>query len=169
MNRVGIGYDVHRLGKDRALTLGGITIEYHLGLEGHSDADVLIHALMDALLGAAGLRDIGYYFPPADPRFSGISSLELLKQVRQMLAGKGWRLFNADTVVIAEAPALMPYIGKMVTAIASALEVPAGRITVKATTTEGLGFCGRGEGIAAQAVVLLENTATPGPAGQEAE
>jgi len=169
MNRVGIGYDLHRLVEKRDLFLGGVKIEHYMGLDGHSDADVLIHALIDALLGAAGMRDIGFHFPPGDDRYRNISSLILLGEVGKMLHREGWKLVNADTVVIAEAPLLAPYIDKMREKIAAALSVPRCRVAVKATTTEKMGVCGREEGIAAQAVILLEKVAHPGPAGHEAE
>jgi len=169
MNRVGIGFDLHRLTENRALVLGGVRIEYHRGLDGHSDADVLIHALIDALLGAAGLGDIGYHFPSDDQSYCGISSLTLLGRVKVLLDREGWKLGNADMVIIAEAPVIAPYIEGMRENIAAALDAAKSRISVKATTTEGLGVCGRQEGIAAQAVVLLEKTAHPGPTGHEAE
>ncbi len=169
MNRVGTGYDLHRLAKNEDLILGGVKIEHHLGLRGHSDADVLVHALIDALLGAAALGDIGIHFPPGDPRFRGISSLELLKETRDMLSRERWHLINADSVIIAEKPLLAPYIEAMRSNIAGILAVPLCRVSVKATTTEGLGVCGREEGIAAQAVVLLEKGGHPGPAGHEAK
>ncbi len=169
MNRIGIGYDLHRMVEKESLILGGVTIDYDFGLEGHSDADVLIHALVDALLGAAAMGDIGQHFPSTDERFRGIDSLELLKRVNVMLAGERCQLANADMVVIAEKPKLAPYIDQMRSNIARVLEVPLNRISVKATTTEGLGVCGREEGIAAQAVVMLEKCAPPGPAGHEAK
>jgi len=157
--RIGIGYDLHRLVGGRPLILGGVKIEYHRGLEGHSDADVLVHALMDALLGAAGLKDIGHYFPPHDPEYKGVSSLLLLKKVRHLVEKIGFQLVNADTVIIAEAPKLAPYIESMVENITSVLAAAPGSVSVKATTTEGLGDCGRGEAIAAQAVALLKRDA----------
>ncbi len=169
MNRIGIGYDLHRMVEKESLILGGVKIDYDFGLEGHSDADVLIHALVDALLGAAAMGDIGQHFPSTDERFRGIDSLELLKRVNVMLAGERCQLANADMVVIAEKPKLAPYIDQMRSNIARVLEVPLNRISVKATTTEGLGVCGREEGIAAQAVVMLEKCAPPGPAGHEAK
>lgn len=169
MNRIGIGYDLHRMVEKEGLILGGVKIDYDFGLEGHSDADVLIHALVDALLGAAAMGDIGQHFPSTDERFRGIDSLELLKRVNVMLAGERCQLANADMVVIAEKPKLAPYIDQMRSNIARVLEVPLNRISVKATTTEGLGVCGREEGIAAQAVVMLEKCAPPGPAGHEAK
>ncbi len=169
MNRIGIGYDLHRLVENESLILGGVKIDHELGLEGHSDADVLVHALIDALLGAFAMGDIGRHFPPTDERFRGIDSLELLKQVKEMLAGERCQLANADMVVIAEKPRLTPYVEQMRANIARVLEVPLNRISVKATTTEGLGVCGRNEGMAAQAVVMLEKCAPPGPAGHEAK
>jgi 2-C-methyl-D-erythritol 2,4-cyclodiphosphate synthase len=168
VNRIGIGFDLHRLVTKRPLVLGGVNIDYHLGLEGHSDADVLLHALADALLGAAALGDIGKHFPSGDERYRGISSLILLEKVKEMLDGQGWKLVNADTVIIAEEPILSPYLELMRDNIAGTLDVPCCRISIKATTTEGLGTCGRHEGIAAQAVVLLENEAPPCPTGREA-
>jgi 2-C-methyl-D-erythritol 2,4-cyclodiphosphate synthase len=168
VNRVGTGFDLHRLVAGRPLVLGGVTIEYHLGLEGHSDADVLLHALADALLGAVALGDIGRHFPPGDPQYRGISSLILLKRVREMLEEKGYRVINADTVIIAEEPQLAPYVDQMREKIAAALAVPSCRISIKATTTEGLGVCGRKEAIAAQALVLLEKEDRPCPTGHEA-
>lgn len=167
MNRVGVGFDMHRLVEGRPLVLGGVKFDYPLGLAGHSDADVLVHALIDAMLGAAGLRDIGYHFPPGDDRYKGISSMDLLGQVRDMLDRERWILANADLVIIAEDPALAPYIETMRDKLAGALSVSRGQISIKATTTEGLGPCGRKEGIAAQAVVLLEKAAHTDPAGHE--
>lgn len=169
MKRVGIGYDLHRLATNRALVLGGVRIKHHLGLDGHSDADVLIHALIDALLGAAGMRDIGFHFPTGDERYRNISSLRLLGEVKEMLEREGWKLGNADAVISAEAPVLAPFIDEMRENIAAALEVSKNRVSVKATTTEGLGVCGRQEGMAAQAIVLIEKAAHPGPAGHEAD
>lgn len=169
MNRVGIGYDLHRLADNRDLILGGVKINHPLGLEGHSDADVLVHALIDALLGAANLGDIGTHFPPGDESYRAISSLILLGRVKLLLERERWELNNADMVVIAQEPHLAPHIGAMRDNIASALGVARCRISVKATTTEGLGVCGRQEGIAAQAVVLINKSAHPGPAGQEAQ
>lgn len=156
MNRVGIGYDLHRLVAERPLVLGGVKIDHHLGLDGHSDADVLLHALSDALLGAAGLGDIGFHFPPDDQRYRNISSLVLLKAVKEKLDRKRWRLVNADAVLIAQSPRLAPHVGAMRDNIAAALAVSRDLVSIKATTTEGLGVCGREEGIAAQAVVMLE-------------
>ncbi len=137
------------------LILGGVEIPFHSRLQGHSDADVLLHALMDALLGAAGLRDIGFHFPPGDSRFKDISSLKLLAEVRALIAAENYSISNADMVIIAEAPLLSPYIEKMKENIAAILHLPRSALSVKATTTEGLGLCGRGEAIAAQAAVLL--------------
>ncbi|MBO8126823.1 MAG: 2-C-methyl-D-erythritol 2,4-cyclodiphosphate synthase [Firmicutes bacterium] len=154
--RVGIGYDVHRLSEGRRLILGGVEIPYHLGLLGHSDADVLLHAVMDALLGAAALGDIGVYFPDTDPAYKGTDSLELLAKVAGLIKQAGFQVVNIDSVIIAQAPKLAPYIAKMRENIAWKLGVDPQRIGVKATTTEKLGFTGRGEGIAAQAVCLLE-------------
>lgn len=153
--RVGTGFDLHRLVEGRDLVLGGVKIPYHRGLQGHSDADVLLHALMDAMLGACGLRDIGFHFPPGDCRFRDSSSLVLLEEVRGMIAAESYTVHNADMTIIAEAPPLAPFIETMVERIAAALRLPPGAVAVKATTTEGMGFCGRGEAIAAQATVLL--------------
>lgn len=155
--RVGIGYDVHRLVENRPLILGGIEIPHVKGLDGHSDADVLLHAISDALLGAAGLGDIGYHFPDTDSQYKGISSLLLLRAVNVKLAEAGFKVVNVDAVVEAEAPKLAPFINQMNACIAGALGVQTGRINIKATTTEKLGFVGRREGIAAQAVVMVES------------
>ena len=154
--RIGIGYDAHRLVEGRPLILGGVIIPYGLGLAGHSDADVLCHALADALLGAAALGDIGRYFPDNDPALAGISSLLLLTQAEQMLRREGWRILNADSVIIAEKPRLAPYIDEMRNKVAAALNLNSYMVGIKATTTEGLGFCGAGQGMAAQAVALIE-------------
>ena len=154
--RVGMGYDVHRLTKNRDLILGGVKIPWDLGLLGHSDADVLIHAVMDALLGAAALGDIGRHFPDTDPKYKGISSLRLLEHVGALLEENGWRIGNIDAVVIAQQPKLRPYIEEMEKNMAKALGIESGRINVKATTEEGLGFTGTGEGMAAQAICCLE-------------
>ena len=156
--RVGFGYDVHPLVAGRPLILGGIEIPYPLGLQGHSDADVLVHAVCDALLGAIAEGDIGRHFPNTDPRYRGIRSTLLLKKVGTLMRGKGYRLINADTTVVAEKPKLAEFIPRMVEAIAGSLETDRERINVKATTSEGLGFPGREEGIAAYAVVLVEET-----------
>ncbi len=155
--RCGIGYDVHKLAENRALILGGVQIPYEKGLLGHSDADVLAHAIMDALAGAAGLGDIGLLFPDTDPQYAGISSLKLLQEVRRMLESKGYAIGNIDAVVIAQQPKLRPYIGQMEETLAKTLGIGMPQINVKATTEEGLGFTGSGEGISAQAVCLLES------------
>jgi 2-C-methyl-D-erythritol 2,4-cyclodiphosphate synthase len=155
---VGIGYDVHRFKKGRQLVLGGITIPHPRGLDGHSDADVLLHAVMDALLGAAGLRDIGHYFPPGDTRFNNASSLLLLGQVAALLRQKKFRVLNIDTSLIAEEPKIAPHLDHMKTAIATTLRILPARIGIKATTNEGMGFIGRGEGIAALATCSLAKT-----------
>ncbi|MEA4824156.1 MAG: 2-C-methyl-D-erythritol 2,4-cyclodiphosphate synthase [Clostridiaceae bacterium] len=152
--RIGHGYDVHRMIKNRPLVLGGVTIPYSLGLLGHSDADVLVHAIMDALLGAAGLPDIGQQFPDRDPAYKGISSMLLLGRVMELLQNAGWKVESVDTTVIAEKPKLAPYMPAIKAALSAALGTPA--VNVKATTEEGLGFTGEGQGIAAHAVVLLE-------------
>jgi 2-C-methyl-D-erythritol 2,4-cyclodiphosphate synthase len=153
--RVGTGYDVHRLAQHRKLVLGGVEIPFDRGLAGHSDADVLTHAIMDALLGAAGLPDIGVHFPNNDPQYAGISSLELLRRVSALLAGQGFLVGNIDATVIAERPKIAIFIEQMKTNIGTALDIPSARIGIKATTNEGLGSLGRGEGIAAMAVALL--------------
>lgn len=153
--RVGIGYDVHRLVPDRPLIIGGVEIPHSQGLAGHSDADVLVHAIMDALLGAVGQGDIGRHFPDNDRRYRGISSLKLLEQVGQIIAEQGYRVNNIDAVIIAEAPRMAPHIKAMVTKVADVLQIETDRVNIKATTTEKLGFTGRGEGIAAQAVATV--------------
>ena len=154
--RIGHGYDVHRLGPGSLLTLGGVPIPYKSSLIGWSDADVLTHAIIDALLGAAKLNDIGAHFPPGDPQYSGISSIILLERVNNMLEQKGYRIGNIDATVVAEQPRLREYIDQMCTTLAAALNCEPARINVKATTQEGLGFIGREEGIAAWAVALIE-------------
>ncbi len=154
--RVGVGYDVHGLVAGRPLTLGGVRIPYLLGLQGHSDADVLLHAICDALLGAVADRDIGKHFPDTDPRYKNIQSTVLLKEVGTKIRGKGFHVVNIDSTIVAERPKLSDFIPRMVKEIADVLEIEAGRVNVKATTTEGLGFAGRGEGIAAYAVALVE-------------
>lgn len=154
--RIGHGYDVHRLVKGRALILGGVKIDYPLGLEGHSDADVLLHAVADALLGAAGLGDIGRHFPDTEPAYAGISSLLLLRAVADMLMATGFRISNIDVTMIAQKPRLRDYIPGMEANIASTLGIPTGRINIKATTEEHLGFTGDGSGMACHAVCLLE-------------
>lgn len=153
--RIGLGFDVHRFAKGRRLVLGGIEIPYELGLEGHSDADVLVHALMDALLGALALGDIGDHFPDTDDRYKGISSIELLRQVNRLIHSRGYRLNNADLMVLAEAPKLAPYKSDMVNLLAREMDVDVNDISIKATTMERMGFVGRREGMAAQAVVTL--------------
>ena len=155
--RIGIGYDVHRLVEDRKLILGGVEIPYEKGLLGHSDADVLVHAVMDALLGAAALGDIGQHFPDNDPQYKGISSILLLEKVGQLLNEKGYRVVNVDSIVIAQNPKLLPYRPQMAENMAQALGIPVDCVSVKATTEEGMGFTGTGDGMASQAVVLLEN------------
>lgn len=154
--RIGHGYDVHRLVPDRRLILGGVELEYERGLLGHSDADVLVHAVMDALLGAAALGDIGKLFPDSDPAYSGADSLELAKKVAALLKEHGWCVVNIDSTVLAQRPKLAPHISAMRENIASALGISADAVSVKATTEEGLGFTGSGEGIAAHAVCLIE-------------
>ena len=154
--RIGHGYDVHRLVEGRKLILGGVEIPYALGLDGHSDADVLLHAVCDALLGAAALRDIGVLFPDNDPKFKGISSLLLLEEVMRRIREKGYRVGNLDVTVLAQRPKLRDYIPQMKENLAKALCVDADRVNVKATTEEGLGFTGSGEGMACHAVCLLE-------------
>lgn len=156
--RVGFGYDVHRLVEGRPLVLGGVTIPHTLGLDGHSDADVLVHALMDALLGAAGLRDIGYYFPPSDPAFKGADSVQLLTKVVELLREEGWRPVNVDMTLLAERPKINPHVEAMRAKLSEALGIEPRRVGIKATTNESLGFVGREEGMAAHAVALLEPT-----------
>ena len=154
--RIGHGYDVHKLVPCRDLILGGVQIPYELGLLGHSDADVLLHAVMDALLGAAALRDIGYHFPDTDMRYKGVSSMKLLSCVAEKLVAAGYRVGNIDVTLIAQKPKIKPYIPAMVENIAAGLGIEPGRVNVKATTEEGLGFTGSGEGMACHAVCLLE-------------
>lgn len=154
--RIGHGYDVHRLVEGRKLILGGVEIPYEKGLLGHSDADVLTHAVMDALLGAAALGDIGKWFPDNDPAYRGADSIALLCRVTELLTQQGWRVGNLDTTVLAQAPKLASYLPSMRERLAQACGVPVSQISVKATTEEGLGFTGSGEGIAAHAVCLLE-------------
>lgn len=154
--RIGHGYDVHRFAADRALILGGVKIPYELGLDGHSDADVLLHAVMDALLGAAGLRDIGYHFPDTDMRYKGADSMELLGCVAKKIKEKGYRVGNVDVTMIAQKPKLKQYIPQMQKNIAEKLEIDMDRVNVKATTEEGLGFTGNLEGMSCHAVCLLE-------------
>ena len=154
--RIGQGYDVHRLVEGRKLILGGVEIEYDKGLLGHSDADVLVHAIMDALLGAAALGDIGKLFPDSDPAYEGADSLALLREVGKRLRAEGFEIGNLDSTVIAQAPKLAPHIQRMCANIAAALDVDVALVSVKATTEERLGFTGSGQGIAAQAVALIE-------------
>ena len=154
--RIGHGYDVHKLVTGRDLILGGVKIEYELGLLGHSDADVLLHAVMDALLGAAALRDIGYHFPDTDMRYKGASSMELLGIVAEKIRDAGYKVGNVDVTLIAQKPKIKPYIPQMMTNIAAKLGIEENRVNVKATTEEGLGFTGNMEGMACHAVCLLE-------------
>lgn len=153
--RIGNGYDIHRLVVGRPLILGGVTIAHDRGLEGHSDADVLTHAIMDALLGALSLGDIGHYFPPGDPQWAGADSLKLLAQVQALVMEQGWRVGNIDTVIVAEQPKLKPHINAMRSQLAAVLAIAPDQVGVKATTNEGLGPVGRQEGIAVYAVALL--------------
>lgn len=153
--RIGNGYDIHRLDRDRKLILGGVQIPHQLGLLGHSDADVLTHAIMDAMLGALSLGDIGLYFPPSDPQWAGADSLVLLTQVNQLIADRRWQVGNIDSVIVAERPKLKPHISAMRDRLAEVLQINGDRIGIKATTNEKLGPEGREEGISAYAVVLL--------------
>lgn len=158
-----MGYDVHRLVPDRDLILGGVKIDYELGLLGHSDADVLLHAIMDAILGAAALGDIGRHFPDNDPAYKGASSICLLEEVRELVKANEYRIVNIDATIIAQKPKMSPHIDHMQENIARALQVDVKQINVKATTEEGLGFTGSGEGISSQAICLLEEVT---PSGQ---
>ncbi len=158
MTRVGFGFDAHQLTPERELWLGGIRIEHHSGLLGHSDADVAIHAICDALLGAANLRDIGYHFPDTDPQLLGIDSKELLRRTAVLLTERGYRVGNVDLTICAQQPKLSPHIPQMQACLAAAMGIQPGFVSVKATTTEHLGFTGRCEGIAAYAVALIETT-----------
>lgn len=153
--RIGMGYDVHKLVEGRKLILGGVLIPYEKGLLGHSDADVLIHAIMDSLLGAAALGDIGKHFPDTDPKYSGISSILLLKEVAALINNNGYEIGNIDATIIAQKPKMAPHIEEMRKNIASALDMDISKISIKATTEEGLGFTGRGEGISSQSIALL--------------
>jgi 2-C-methyl-D-erythritol 2,4-cyclodiphosphate synthase len=155
MFRIGFGYDAHRLVAGRPLVLGGIQIPYELGLEGHSDADVLVHSLMDAILGALGKGDIGMHFPDNDPAYKGIDSMLLLKKVTDLMKREGYAINNADNTIVAQKPKLAPHRDAMMKRLSEALEISVDRLNIKATTTEGMGFCGRGEGIAAYSVVSL--------------
>ena len=154
--RIGHGYDVHKLVTGRDLILGGVKIDYELGLLGHSDADVLLHALSDALLGAAGLRDIGYHFPDTDPKYKGADSRVLLREVREKVTAAGYRISNVDVTMIAQRPKLKPHIEQMMANIAADLRIDITRVNVKATTEEHLGFTGEGLGMSCHAVCLLE-------------
>ena len=153
--RTGIGYDVHALAAGRPCILGGVTIPHPVGPDGHSDADVLCHAIADALLGAAGLPDIGYYFPPSDETIRGISSLEILRRVAGLLAENGFQILNVDSTLVAEAPKILPHLTAMKANVANALGLETGRVGIKATTNEKMGFLGRQEGIAALATAAL--------------
>lgn len=155
--RIGMGYDVHKLVEERDLILGGVKIPYELGLLGHSDADVLLHAIMDALLGASALGDIGKHFPDTDPKYKGISSIELLKHVGNLLGTHNYKIGNIDATIIAQKPKMAPHIPTMRENIASALNISLDQINVKATTEEGLGFTGEGLGISSQAICLIFN------------
>jgi 2-C-methyl-D-erythritol 2,4-cyclodiphosphate synthase len=161
MNLLGIGYDVHRLVRGRKLILGGVDIPHDTGLDGHSDADALSHAIADAALGAIGERDIGYHFPNSDESIRGISSMEILRRVALILAGQHARVINVDSTIIAEAPKMAPHIAAMRENIAAALGIPARRVGVKATTNETMGFAGRGEGIAAMAIINVDQSEPP--------
>lgn len=154
--RVGFGYDVHRLVEDRDLILGGVKIPYEKGLLGHSDADVLLHAIMDALLGAAALGDIGRHFPDTDPAYKGISSLRLLEHVGELLSQESYQIINLDATIIAQRPKMAPHISQMVEQVARTLKIDKSQVNIKATTEEGLGFTGSGEGIAAHAICCIE-------------
>ena len=155
--RVGMGYDVHRLTEDRDLILGGVKIDWEKGLLGHSDADVLIHAVMDALLGAAALGDIGKHFPDTDPAYKGISSIKLLEYVRELIDDELYVVGNIDATIIAQRPKMAPYIEQMKKNVADALAIEVSQVNIKATTEEGLGFTGSGEGISSQAVCMLSS------------
>ena len=155
--RVGMGYDVHKLTEGRDLILGGVKIPWEMGLLGHSDADVVVHAIMDALLGAAALRDIGRHFPDTDLQYKGISSILLLKKVGELLKEKGYQIVNIDATIIAQKPKLLPYIDTMIENVAQALEISADQVNIKATTEEGLGFTGTLQGISSQAICAIEN------------
>ena len=159
MVRVGMGYDVHKLTEGRDLILGGVKIPWELGLLGHSDADVVVHAIMDALLGAAALRDIGRHFPDTDPQYKGISSILLLQKVGALLKEKGYQIVNIDATIIAQKPKLLPHIDQMIKNVADALELSEDQVNIKATTEEGLGFTGSGEGISSQAIASLDTIA----------
>ena len=153
--RIGQGYDVHAFGEGSSLTIGGVLIPFGRTLVAHSDGDVLIHALMDAILGALGLGDIGHHFPDTDPQYKGCSSRELLQQIHKLMIAKGYQLGNADITLVAEAPKMAPHLESMKDNLAQSLQCSSNQLNIKATTTEGLGFIGRGEGVACYAVVLL--------------
>lgn len=155
--RIGTGYDVHKLVPGRKLILGGVTVPYELGLDGHSDADVIVHAIMDALLGAAALGDIGQHFPDNDPEYKGADSIELLKEVGNILKKEGYKVGNIDSTIIAQRPKLMTFLPEMRKNVAAALGIDVNQVSIKATTEEHLGFTGRGEGISSQAVALIES------------
>lgn len=155
--RIGMGYDVHRLTENRELILGGVNIPYEKGLLGHSDADVLVHAIMDALLGAAALGDIGYHFPDTDPQYKGISSIKLLEKVGELLCENLFVIENIDATIIAQAPKMRPHIDQMRSNVAEALGIDISQVSIKATTEEGLGFTGEGAGISSQAICLLNS------------
>jgi len=154
--RIGFGYDVHRLVEGRQLWLGGVRLQHEYGLLGHSDADVLIHAICDAMLGAANLRDIGFHFPDSDPKYKGIDSKKLLRETAMLLKEKGWKVGNIDATVCAERPKINPYVETIRETLAPLIDIPLDCISIKATTTERLGFTGREEGISAYAVCLIE-------------
>jgi len=154
--RVGMGFDAHPFAAGRSLRLGGVEVPHDAGLEGHSDGDALLHALTDAVLGAAGLGSIGDHFPPSDPRWKGADSAIFLETARELAAGQGWTVANADAVVVAEAPKIAPHVPRIRARVAEILRVPVGSVSVRGTSSNGLGFTGRGEGLAAMVVVLLE-------------
>lgn len=156
MQRIGLGYDVHAFAKGRRLVIGGVDIPFDKGLDGHSDADVLVHAVMDALVGALRAGDIGKLFPDTDPAYKGADSIKLLEQVGELVRGEGWRIVDIDTVLMIQEPKMAPHREQMRANIAAALQIPVESVGVKATTTERLGYEGRGEGVTAQAVALLE-------------
>ncbi|WP_055669237.1 2-C-methyl-D-erythritol 2,4-cyclodiphosphate synthase [Desnuesiella massiliensis] len=158
--RIGLGYDVHKLIEGRKLIIGGVDIPYEKGLLGHSDADVLTHAIMDSILGAAALGDIGRHFPDNQAKYKGISSLDLLAQVNTLLSSKGYYIENIDATIIAQKPKMAPFIEKMISNISKVLEIDSDKINIKATTEEGLGFTGSGEGISSQAICLINNKGT---------
>ncbi len=158
MQRIGFGFDAHRFSSETRLVLGGVEIPFELGLKGHSDADVLTHAICDALLGAAAEGDIGTHFPDKDPKWKGASSLTFLKDVLSLLGSKGYSVVNIDTVIVCEKPRISPHVAEIRSSLAEAAGLPEGVVSVKATTTDGMGFTGRGEGIASYATVLIETS-----------